>query len=118
MLLKCLFKQEKKLLEHQPALFIKKFWLLTRKKHFLQVGLTFFSFLFFFLLAVGHNVPPEKTQSHLKSQFAPEMALLKSQQNLQTHLKSNFLFTPISNICFQKVFKMTGVKLTIEVDFY
>ena len=44
----------------------------------------------------------EKTQSHLKSQFPPEMTLPKSQQNFQTCLKSNFLFTPISNIYFKK----------------
>ena len=59
------------------------------------------------------KVPAEKTQSNLKSQFPPEMTLLKSQQNILTHLKSNFLFTPTSNIYFKKVFKMTGVKLTI-----
>ena len=34
------------------------------------------------------------TKSHLKSQFPPEMTLLKSQQNFQTHLKSNFLLLP------------------------
>ena len=63
-----------------------------------------------------------KIQSHLMSQFPPEMASLNSQQNFQSCLKSNFLFTPKSNICFlkhifdvgvNKVFKMTGVKLTI-----
>ena len=47
------------------------------------------------LFAEGYKVPPEKTQSHLKCQFPPEMALLKSQQDFKTHLKSNFLFTPI-----------------------
>ena len=47
------------------------------------------------------------TKSHLKSQFPTEMTLLQSQQNFQSHLKSNFLFTPISNIYF------TGVKVTI-----
>ena len=46
----------------------------------------------------------KKSQSHfsIKSQFSPEMTLLKSQQNFQSHLKSNFLFTSISNICFKK----------------
>ena len=42
------------------------------------------------------------TKSHLKIQFPPEMTLFKSQQNFQTRLKSNFLFTPISNICFKQ----------------
>ena len=50
----------------------------------------------------GYKVPPEKTQSHLKSQFPPEITLLKSQQNFQTRLKSNFLFTYISNIYFKR----------------
>ena len=49
-----------------------------------------------------YKVPPEKTQSYLKSQFPPEITLLKSQQNFQSHLKSNFLFTPILNIYFKK----------------
>ena len=52
--------------------------------------------------AEGYKVPPEKTQSHLKSQVPPEMTLLKSQQNFQNRLKSNFLFTPISNIYFKR----------------
>ena len=43
-----------------------------------------------------------KKQSHLKSQFPPEMTLIKSQQNFQTCLISNFLFTPISNIYFKR----------------
>ena len=43
-----------------------------------------------------------KKQSHLKSQFPPEITLLKSQQNFQTCLKSNFLFTPILNIYFKR----------------
>ena len=44
-----------------------------------------------------------KTQSQLRSQFPPEMTLLKSQQNSQTCLKSNFLFTPVhSNIYFKR----------------
>ena len=33
----------------------------------------------------------DSAESHLKSQFPPEMALLKSQQNFQPHLKPNFL---------------------------
>ena len=37
-----------------------------------------------------------------KSQFSHKMTLLKSQQKSQSHLKSNFLFTPISNICLEK----------------
>ena len=53
----------------------------------------------------------KKTPSHLQSQFAPEMTLLKSQQNVQSRLKSNFLFT--LEYMLQKVFKMTGVKVTI-----
>ena len=52
--------------------------------------------------AEGYKVPPEKTQSHLKSQFPPEVTLLKSQQNFQTCPKSNFLFTSISNIYFKR----------------
>ena len=43
-----------------------------------------------------------KKQSQLKSQFLPEMTLLKSQQNFQNQLKPNFLLTPILNICFKK----------------
>ena len=43
-----------------------------------------------------------KKHSHLNSQFPPEMTSLKSQQNFQTCLKSNFLFTPISNIYFKR----------------
>ena len=35
----------------------------------------------------------------------PEMTLLKSQQNFQTHLKSNFLFIPISNKYTSKGFQ-------------
>ena len=59
---------------------------------------------------------PEKTQSYLQSQFPPEITLLpviKSQENIQTHLKSNFMFTPNLKYMLQKVLKMTGVKLTI-----
>ena len=41
-------------------------------------------------------------QSHLKSQSPPEMTLLKSQQNLQFRIKSNYQFISISNICFRK----------------
>ena len=44
----------------------------------------------------------KKAQPHLKSQYPPEMILLKSHQNFQACLKSNFLFTPISNIYFNK----------------
>ena len=56
----------------------------------------------------------KKTQSHITSQFPPEMILLKSQQNFQSHLKSNFRFTTISNICFKTYSRwLTGVKLTI-----
>ena len=47
--------------------------------------------------AEGYKVPPKKTQSHLKSQFPPDMTLLESKQNFG-NLKSNFLFTPIQNI--------------------
>ena len=45
--------------------------------------------------AEGYKFPPEKTQSHIKNQFPPEMTFLKFQQNFQTRLKPNFLFTPI-----------------------
>ena len=38
-------------------------------------------------------------------QFPPEMTLLESQLNFQTYLKSNFLFTPISNIYTSKGFQ-------------
>ena len=60
----------------------------------------------------GTKVPLEKTQSHLKSQFPAEMTLLKSQQNFQTGQK-----IPVHShleYILQKVFKMTGVKLTIS----
>ena len=49
----------------------------------------------------GYKVPPEKSQSHQKSQFSYEMSILKYQRNFQTRLKSNFLLTPISNIYFR-----------------
>ena len=48
--------------------------------------------------AQGYKFPLKKTYPHLKSYFPPEMTLLKSQQNFQSRLKWNFLFTPISNI--------------------
>ena len=48
--------------------------------------------------ADGYKVPSEKTLSHLKGQFPPKTTLLKSQQNFQTRLRSNFLFTSILNI--------------------
>ena len=49
-----------------------------------------------------YKVPPEKTQSHLKSQFPPEMTLLKPQQNFQIRLKSNFMSSRIyTSKCFQ-----------------
>ena len=58
-------------------------------------------------LAEGYKVRPEKTQSDLKSWFSPEMALVKSQKNFQTRLKtrlkSNFLVTLVSNIYFKKL---------------
>ena len=50
----------------------------------------------------GVKVLPEKTPPHLKKQFPPEMTLLKCHQNFENHPKSNFLFTPISSICFKK----------------
>ena len=56
----------------------------------------------------GTNFHLKKTQSHLKSQFSPQMTFLTSHQNFQFHLKSNFLFTLISNICF-KTFKVSQV---------
>ena len=34
-------------------------------------------------------------ESHLKSQFPPEMTLIKSQQNFHSHLKPSFMFIPI-----------------------
>ena len=63
------------------------------------------------LFAQGYKVPPEKPQSHLKSQFPPEMALLETQKNFPTRLKSTFLFAPSQLL--QKVLKMTRFKLTI-----
>ena len=59
----------------------------------------------------GYKVPPEKIQSDLKSQFPPEITLLKSQQNFQPHLK----FPDHSHLAcmLQKVIKMTGVKLIV-----
>ena len=40
--------------------------------------------------------------THLKSQFLPEMTLLKPQQNFQICLKSNFLLSRIyTSKCFQ-----------------
>ena len=54
-----------------------------------------------------------KKQSHQKSKFPPEMTLLKSEQNIQSCLKSNFLFTPMNIYLIYKVFKMTGVILRI-----
>ena len=62
----------------------------------------FMFILHFSYVAVRYKVPPEKTQSHLKSQFPLEMTLLKSQQNFQTCLKPNFPFTPMSNINFKR----------------
>ena len=59
----------------------------------------------------GVQVPPEKTQSHLQSQLPPAMTLLKPQQNFQTCLKSNFLFTPISSIYFKMFSKWLESKL-------
>ena len=56
-------------------------------------------------------------QSYLKSQFPPEMALLKSQQNFQSCLKSNFLFTPILNICFKKFSRWLDSSQK-QADFY
>ena len=49
-----------------------------------------------------YKVPPEKTQSRLKSHFPPEITLLKAQQIFHTCLKLNFLFTPILNIFFKR----------------
>ena len=55
-----------------------------------------------------------------KSQFSHKMTLLKSQQKSQSHLKSNFLFTPISNICLEKF--SSWLELTISrhlvIDIY
>ena len=62
----------------------------------------------------GTKVPLEKTQSHLKSQFSAEMTLLKSQQNFQTGQKIKFPVHSHLEYILQKVFKMTGVKLTIS----
>ena len=55
----------------------------------------------------------EKTQSHLKTQFPPEMTLMKSRQNFQAHLKIKFPVHSHFKYILKKVFKMTGVKLTI-----
>ena len=58
------------------------------------------------------HISQRGTKTHLKSQFPPEMTLLKSQQNFQSCLKSNFLSIPNSNICFKRV-KLTIGKSTI-----
>ena len=71
----------------------------------------------YFLAVPGHSSQRsskfhlKKIQSHLKSQFYPEMTLLKPQQNFQSHLKC-----PVhSHLKYMlwKVIKMTGVKLTV-----
>ena len=50
----------------------------------------------------GVQSPTWKNTVPPKESIPPEMTSLKSQQNFQTCLKSNFLFTPISNIYFKK----------------
>ena len=47
----------------------------------------------------GYEGPPGKRQSYLKSQFPPEMALLKSQQRKISVAPK---ITPISNIYFKR----------------
>ena len=56
----------------------------------------------------------KKTQSHLKSHFPPEITLLKSLQNFQTPLKSNFLVTP----GFELTFQSWIVKNTCEISLF
>ena len=62
--------------------------------------------------AEGYKVPPEKTQSHLKSQFPPEITLVKSQKKLSDLPKTKFLVHSHLKYILQKVFKITEVKLT------
>ena len=57
----------------------------------------------------GYKVPPGKTQSHLKSQFPPEMTLAR----LSVQPKIKFIVYPCLKYMLQRVLKMTGVKLTI-----
>ena len=54
--------------------------------------------IFLNIVLRGVKIPPDKIQPRQKNQFSPERILLKSQKNCQSHLKSNVLFTPISNI--------------------
>ena len=62
--------------------------------------------------AEGYKIPPEKTQSHLKSQFPSEMTLL-SMTKLSDLRKIKFPVHSHLKYILQKVFNMTGVKLTI-----
>ena len=71
----------------------------------------------YFLAVPGHSSQRSskfhlnKIQSHLKSQFHPEMTLLKPQQNFQSRLKC-----PVHShleYMLWKVIKITGVKLTV-----
>ena len=52
-------------------------------------------------------------QSHLRSQFPPEMTLLKSQQKLSFLPKTKFPVHSHLEYMLQKGFKMTGFKLII-----
>ena len=54
-------------------------------------------------------------QSQLKSRLPPEMTLLKSQQNFQSRVKSNFLFTPISDIYFKKFSRWLDVRQSYQM---
>ena len=61
-----------------------------------------------------YKVPPEKTQSHLESQFPPNdiayvPAKLSDTPKIKFHGHSPLEY----NTYLKKVFKMTGVKLTI-----
>ena len=66
----------------------------------------------------GTNFHLKKTQSHLKSQFSPQMTFLTSHQNFQFHLKSNFLFTLISNICFKKFSRSLKFPVSIVASIF
>ena len=88
---------------------LHSFQIIYRNLYHLLLFINFFSILYcitwinsvYYSSQRGAKSHPKK-QSYIKSQFLPEMTLLKSQQNFQTHLKSNLLFTPISNIYFKR----------------
>ena len=106
------------MIETQVLMTVSTFWGFLSRNHFLKGGFPFQWGDLFFSCRGDHRMgvlPPMppimrnagtkshlKKQSYLKSQFPPEMKLPTSQQNFQSCLKSNFLLTPISSICFKK----------------